>query len=72
MAAKEGGQGYSPDGCMERDRDIDGATEGEEVFNGDRSAEGSFMLSTLFVCGNASHLDPVVVTFPMRMVDEVP
>ena len=57
---------------MEGNREIKSPAKGQEMFNGYRRVQRLFVLGSFFVCGNTSKLNPVIITVPDSMVDDVP
>jgi len=69
---KEGARGDHPDGHMERVSEVDAVVQGREVLNGYWSMESMFVSHALFISGSASKLNPVIITIPRHVIDEVP
>jgi len=69
---KEGAYGDHPDGRMERVSEVDAVVQGHKVLNGYWSMESTFVSHALFISRSVSELDPVIITIPRHMIDEVP
>lgn len=61
-----------PDGGMERIREIDAVVQSCEVFNRHWGTQGALVSRAFLVGRGAGEMNPVVVTVPRGVVDQVP
>lgn len=57
---------------MKRGGEIKRVAEAGEMFNRDGGLRSQFVFCAFFVCRSASKVDPIIVTIPRCMVNDMP